>query len=221
MRRFQRLITAWYAASGRLFFWRKEPLSAFETLVTEMLLSRTRAASVEPVARAILSRWPTAKRMASADVVELETALFPLGLHRKRARMLLACARQLNSHGGEVVGEADELLALPYVGRYAATAVLCFHFGRKVAVVDANVARVYRRVFALPIPERELRRVEDAWKFAARMLPATNARAFNWALLDLGGTTCTPRSPRCGDCPVAEICAHGKGQQRSGRSRGV
>lgn len=103
--------------------------------------------------------------------------------------------------------ELDKLLDLPYVGRYAANAVLCFAYGVRVPVVDSNVARVYSRVFDITPGAKRLSSAHALWDFAREVLPRKRIKEYNWALLDLGGTVCRARKPLCSECPVARICA--------------
>lgn len=213
LRRAREKIIEWAREDGRHFFWREHGADPFAVLVAELLLTRTRAESVEPVAQKLLARFPDAVALAGADLEEVERVLFPLGLHRKRARHLVACAKRLvHGFGGSVPRRIDEMLTLPYVGPYAAHAVACVAFDAVEPVLDVNVARVYRRVFSLPPPPARLSAAADLWAFAARLVPLRRAREFNWALLDLGGTICTARSPKCSACPVSRMCdAHRHG----------
>ena len=202
----RRRLLRWFCGAERSFFWRLPAVTPFEILVTEILLSRTKAEAVEPVARAVLRRFRTPQGLARANVYVVEEFLRPLGLQRKRARALVECSRALIEHfGGEVPHKQEDLLGLAYVGRYAASAVRCFAFHQRCAVMDANVARVYRRLF-VGSPWAVLASVDDLWMFAERMMPIRRTREFNWALLDFGGTVCTPRWPRCAECPLKKTC---------------
>jgi A/G-specific adenine glycosylase len=89
------------------------------------------------------------------------------------------------------------------IGPYTAGAVLSFAFGQDAAVLDTNVRRVLRRVWA-----GEKRRLPDRalWNLAERLLPRGAAYDFNQALMDLGATVCTARRPRCAACPLAGMC---------------
>lgn len=210
---FRRRLLRWAANDGRSFFWRRKGMPVFQLLVTEVLLTRTRAEAVVPVAKRLFARYPDAISLSRADTSDVESILYSLGLFRKRARALIACARALvEHHGCRVPRKLDALLSLPYVGRYAACAVMCFAFGARRAVVDANVARVYGRVFGLPAPPVDLATAEDLWCFGQSLVPSRRYREFNWAVLDLGGTTCTARSPACARCPLVDVCrAHALG----------
>jgi A/G-specific adenine glycosylase len=200
-------ILRWGEANLRHFFWRQEGVSAFAVLVTEILVARTRAAAVEPVVIDLLGRFPNAGDLAKAPVREVEDILRPLGLYRKRAKHMIACADKLASaYGGSVPSDVRVLQGLPYVGRYAANAIACVAFGKPCAVVDANVARVYQRVLGLPEPPLHLHSAHALWALAARAIPKRRARDYNWALLDIGATICTPRRPSCERCPLRAIC---------------
>jgi A/G-specific adenine glycosylase len=197
----------WAEREGRHFVWRDADVPPFAILLAEMLLSKTRAEVAEPALRTLLDQFPTPQLLARARVEVLERILYPLGLHRKRARNLVACASVLvEKHGGAVPDRVDELMTLPYVGRYAAHAVASVAFDKPLPVLDANVSRIYQRLFSLPPPPERLSSAHDFWSFADRMLPKKQAKAFNWAILDLGGTVCTAKSPACQRCPVRRSC---------------
>jgi A/G-specific adenine glycosylase len=226
LRSVRRAVLRWARATGRRFFLRGHDVSPFALLLTEMLLSRTRAQAVEPVAIRLLARFPRPCDLSHADVKEVETFLYSLGLHRKRAKRLVACARDLmDRFDGKVPSRTDDLMTLPYVGRYSATAVQCFAFGERKAVFDVNVSRVYQRVFSLPHPPARLSSANQYWEFAQHLLPRAGrlAKEFNWAVLDLGGTVCTSKKPLCTICPLASVCdAHETGECGcAGRSHAI
>lgn len=207
IRRLRRALLRWGKSSGRDFAWRRSDVTPFEVLVTEILLSKTRAEAVAPVGHLLFEQYRQPADLARAKRRTLEKLLYPLGLHRKRARNLVECASSLvNDHRGVVPESVADLMQLPSVGRYAANATASVAFHQRLAVVDANVARIYQRVFSLPeIPPR-LSTAHDLWTLAQRILPTKRVREFNWALLDLGGTICTARRPSCESCPLAAIC---------------
>jgi len=97
------------------------------------------------------------------------------------------------------------LLSLPAVGEYMADAVLSFAYGKDVVVVDANVCRVIARIFGIE-PRGEARRDVRLRKRAQEILPVGRAKEFNWAMIDFAALICTPRNPRCDNCPMHEFC---------------
>jgi A/G-specific adenine glycosylase len=122
--------------------------------------------------------------------------------YNRRAKNLQVAARVIVAdHGGAVPGDLDALLALPGVGPYTARAVLAFAFERDVGVVDTNAGRVIARaVTGRPVRPAEAQTLVDA------MVPIGRGWSFGQALLDLGATVCTARTPDCGSCPIARRC---------------
>lgn len=210
---FRRRLSKWGKTERRRFSWRGAGVDPYVVFVTEILLTRTTARKVGEVIPDLLTRFPDLSKLSAADEHELAGLLRPLGLHRKRANMLIKAARTLTvARDPKVPDNLDDLLSLPYVGRYGANAIRCFAFGRRSAIVDANVVRVLTRVFSFPDPGPRLYLADPIWAFATSLLPRKNVREYNWALLDLGGMICRPRKPKCEECPLAEICdAHTEG----------
>lgn len=200
-------LLAWAASSGRHFFWRNSTITPFQVLVTEILLTKTRAEVAEPIAHELLRRYDSPVKLAAAHPRDLERLLFPLGLHKKRSKHLVECAKTLvKEFSGDVPKTVEELMRLPFVGRYAANAIACVAFDQPVPVIDANVSRIYQRVFSLPDPPDRLAAADDLWALAKRVVPRNQAKAYNWAILDLGGMVCTAKRPSCDKCPLARLC---------------
>lgn len=189
----------WWKSCERDFPWRREDASPFEVLVAEVLLVRKRAEEVAAVYRAVLDRYPDLEALSDADHDELADLLRPLGFQNRRADALVRIARKCRG-GGIPRGEAD-LLELPFVGRYAASATRCFAFDEPVAIVDSNVARVYSRLHGV----EEAPQSDELWDLADDLLPR-QAREFNLALLDLGATICKAGAPQCRRCPLRDVC---------------
>jgi A/G-specific adenine glycosylase len=217
--RFREAVLQWGDRQRRPFFWRLRRLQRFELLIVEVLLARTRAESAEPVAKELLKRYPSAARLAAAKQPEIEGILYPLGLQRKRARSLIAAARAIVAdYGGIVPKSRAELMRLPYVGRYAANAVVCFDSGVSRGVVDSNVARVFSRYFGLDKHQGKLELAENYWAMAQKIVPRHQAPEFNWSLLDLGACVCKPRTPRCEHCPLSSLGCIWFGERRGRRT---
>lgn len=201
---FRRSLRAWARRNARSFPWRttRDP---FRVLIAEVLLQRSRAATVEPVFRELVRRWPTVRKLADAQVRSIESVIRPLGLISRAAR-LKALARAITDIGG-VTHDPDRLAALPGVGRYVANATVAAAFGRRVPTVDGVSARVYRRYFGLP---SDLPAADDnvLWHLVQRVTPRTDVRTWNWAVLDLAAAVCLPQRPRCGGCPLRRGCSH-------------
>lgn len=200
-------LLGWYADEARDLPWRRDGVTGWQILMSEVMLQQTPVARVAPIWEEWVERWPVPSAMAAASPAEVLRAWGRLGYPR-RALRLHECAGVLaRDHGDVVPSDVDVLLSLPGVGEYTARAVACFAYGRKVPVVDTNVRRVVARaVHGLaeagnPSTKRDLRDVEA-------LLPADRAEAavFSAALMELGATICTARTPDCSRCPLPE-CA--------------
>lgn len=197
----------WGQAHQRSFVWRVEFRRPFVVVVSEILLARTRADSVDPVVRVLLKRYPTPRKLAMAIEADVRKVVRPLGLHRMRGSMLVRCAKQLTQRfGGHVPKDLSRLTSLPGVGRYAAHAIASAAFNRRVVATDANVARVIARVFSRTQCDKRITDADRLWEFAQRLVGRSPPRLFNWFLMDFAATVCTPRSPRCAHCPIAAVC---------------
>lgn len=197
-------ILGWYEAFKRDLPWRRPGVSAWQILVSEFMLQQTPVARVEPIWRDWVARWPTPSATAAASAADVLRAWGKLGYPR-RAKRLHECATVLAAdYGDEVPDDVDALLALPGVGTYTARAIACFAYGKRVPVVDTNVRRVVARAVHgradSPATVRDLADVD------ALLPDDSRASRFSIALMELGATVCTARSPRCGSCPLS-ICA--------------
>lgn len=198
--RFRSKLLQWGEKNRRDFPWRRSE-DPYNVLVAEILLQRTLAQKVVPVYKELISRWPTPEELAVTDVGEVSDVLEPLGLQNRRAKALVEIGRRLSKSG--VPRSEEELLDLPFVGRYAANATLCFAFGESCPVVDVNVVRIYGRVFGSDWEsDQDIR----AWEFAEEMLPDGQTQECNLSLLDFGAAVCTSSNPSCSVCPLTEIC---------------
>ncbi|MEZ0340742.1 A/G-specific adenine glycosylase [Mycobacterium sp. pV006] len=196
-------LLAWYDREQRDLPWRQPGVSAWQILVSEFMLQQTPVARVEPIWRDWVARWPTPSATASAGPAEVLRAWGKLGYPR-RAKRLHECATVIATEHADVVpADVDTLLALPGIGTYTARAVACFAYRQRVPVVDTNVRRVVARVVhgradAAAASVRDLDDVE------ALLPDDATAPVFSVALMELGATVCTARSPRCGVCPLSE-----------------
>ncbi|MEV0250206.1 A/G-specific adenine glycosylase [Nocardia sp. NPDC050712] len=192
----------WYTETARDLPWRRPGVTAWQILMSEIMLQQTPVVRVQPIWLEWVARWPVPSAMAASSQAEVLRAWGKLGYPR-RALRLHECARVLaERHGDEVPAEVDVLLGLPGIGAYTARAVACFAYGQRVPVVDTNV----RRVVARAVHGRA-----EAGNPATRDLPETEAllpvevaaaAKFSAALMELGATVCTARNPQCAVCPL-------------------
>lgn len=200
-------LLAWYDAHARVLPWRAKPgkpSDPYRVWLSEIMLQQTTVAAVGPYFRAFVTRWPDVRALAAAPVEEVLAAWAGLGYY-SRARNLHACARKVVAdHDGSFPQDETALRALPGIGPYTAAAIAAIAFGKKATPVDGNIERVVARLFAITkkLPEAKAPiRTE-----AARLTPELRAGDFAQAIMDLGATTCTPRTPKCSLCPLAKSC---------------
>lgn len=185
--------------------WRASP-DAYRVWVAEIMLQQTRIAAVVPYYGRFLTYFPNVQSLASASEDEVLRVWSGLGYY-SRARNLHRAAQEIVSkHGGEFPRTLDDVLALPGIGRYTAAAVLSISYDTPLAVLDGNVARVLARLCAIRGDLREPQRWRMLAQTAQNLLAPHAAGDWNQALMELGETVCTPRNPRCGECPVAKFC---------------
>jgi A/G-specific adenine glycosylase len=193
----------YYAERGRHFPWREER-DPFRMALTEILLQKTRAQSVLDVRQALLEKYPSPAALASADEDDIEVLLRPLGLSRKRASQMVSMAKALVERGDAAFDDWREVLReVPGIGAYAARAIACFARGEKVGIVDANVARIERRLFR--VKSADPRAVIYQRYADAIAEDSADVRATNFGLLDIGAAVCVAK-PRCGACPFSDYC---------------
>jgi A/G-specific adenine glycosylase len=199
--------------TGRLKFpWRRRP-TLFRTLLAEILLQHTPAERVANVYPAILKRWPTASHLSGAMRRELQRALAPLGLQRRRAECLHTLAKQLPTRRSTCTLSA--LLALRGVGRYTAGITLNVAADTPAPFVDGGMARLLNRFFGAPHePRARSGPRRSQWDVVeALMVRANSTRFAAWGLVDLAREFCQT-APRCVVCPLSADCSYAREQKR-------
>jgi len=205
-------LLGWYDRHARDLPWRVGPAQGragqrpdpYAVWLSEVMLQQTTVAAVKGYFTRFLDLWPDVGALAAADDGQVMGEWAGLGYYA-RARNLLKCARRVaGDHGGVFPDSAEALSALPGIGPYTAAAVAAIAFDRPETVVDGNVERVMARLFRVEMPlpsaKPELR------ARAAEMTPRIRPGDYAQAVMDLGATICTPKSPACGICPWQADC---------------
>jgi A/G-specific adenine glycosylase len=208
--KFGRRLRAWYRANARDLPWRRTR-DPYRILISELMLQQTQVARVVPRYHEFLDRFPTLYDVARSSPRRVREAWEGLGYYA-RARNLHQLARRVTANGGEpnrtLPADPGALRSLPGIGPYTAGAIASFAYERRAPLVDTNVARVLRRVFAPAVDPKSARGRRALWEVAAALLPRTGRAAWthNQALMELGALVCTARRPNCGRCPVRGVC---------------
>lgn len=203
------LLLRWYRKNGRAFAWR-ESRDPYVILVSEIMLQQTQTARVAEKLPVFLKRFPTVTALARAPRAAVIRAWQGMGYNR-RAVYLHECAKHIyTKNSGRFPERTDELVQLPGVGKYTASAIACFAHGRRVPVVDVNIRRVLSRVTKKQAGLHSVLDEREIWNIADAILPAKHFYEWNQALMDIGATVCLKRSARCGSCPLNRLCASAK-----------
>jgi len=211
---FSQLLLDWYAVHARKLPWRdlKDPYAVW---VSEIMLQQTRVETVIPYYEKWMRRFPTVETLAAATEQDVLNAWEGLGYYSRARNMLKAAITVYEKFGGIFPRSVDELKKLPGIGRYTAAAVASIAFDIDLAVLDGNVKRVLARVYqvaeAVDTPSAE----KHLWNLAQQLLPPGRASAYNQAVMDLGATICTPKSPDCENCPVQSVCLAWKASEQT------
>jgi A/G-specific adenine glycosylase len=203
--RFRKKLLAWFAEFQRDLPWRhtKDP---YRIWLSEIMLQQTRVATVIPYYNRFLERFPEVQALAAAP--EEEVLCFWAGLgYYSRARNLQKAARQMVAeHSSKFPEAVEKALELSGIGPYTAAAILSIAYEQKLAVLDGNVARVIARIGAIRGNLRTGSRWQHLQEVADELLVPRGPGDWNQAMMELGATVCTPRSPQCLLCPVAAFC---------------
>ncbi|MCW5111522.1 A/G-specific adenine glycosylase [Cutibacterium acnes] len=200
-------ICAWFDANGRDLPWRRPGTSVWGVLVSEVMSQQTPMSRVIGPWHEWMNRWPTPDDLAEEDSGEAVAAWGRLGYPRRALRLHSCAVAIATEHDGVVPNSYDELVALPGIGDYTASAVVSFAFGGRATVLDTNVRRLIARaesgIANCPTSVTRAERV-----VADALVPDEDVRAAKWAVasMELGALVCTARSPQCEVCPIRDSC---------------
>jgi len=206
----------WYRPRRRAYAWRRGRRDPYRTLVSEVMLQQTQAARVEPIFEAFVARFPRIDPLAAASRADVLRAWAGLGYNRRAVALHEAARTIVREHRGRVPNDVGELVRLPGVGPYTASAVVSIGYGASVAALDGNVRRVVARAVRGAEPD-EVAAADLASDAQAWLDPAAPGD-WNQAIMDIGRLHCRP-APRCEQCPLVARCRF-RGAGRVGRSSG-
>lgn len=205
VREFRTELLAWFEREARDLPWRRTG-NAYHVWLSEVLLQQTRVDQGLPYYHRFLERFPTVHGLAAAPVGEVMKLWEGLGYYTRARNLHRAAQMIVTSHGGVVPNKASLLQMLPGVGKYTAGAIASIAYGEPVPVVDGNVKRVLTRVYDIEEPIDTTATDQRLWALAEGLLPKKRPGDFNQAMMELGARICTPRKPRCTECPVLPAC---------------
>lgn len=191
-------LLSWYRGHGRHDLPWRQTRDPWSVLVSELMLQQTQVSRVLPKYATFLRRFPTPASCAAAPLGDVVRLWAGLGYNRRAVNLHRAATEVVERHDGTLPDDLDALLALPGIGPYTARAVLVFAFEQPVCPLDVNTARPLARAWSV-----------TGQAEADALVPPRRAWEWNQALMDVGATVCTRRTPSCARCPLAAGCAWG------------
>ena len=203
---FAERLVAWQRRHGRHDLPWQASRDPYRVWLSEIMLQQTQVATVIPYFERFLERFPTLAALAAADEDDVLRLWSGLGYYSRARNLHRAAQTVVASHGGEFPRDPETIAQLPGVGRSTAAAIAVFAFGARAAILDGNVKRVLARCFGLDGDPAAAATQRRWWNQAEALLPQKEVAAYTQALMDLGATVCTRSKPRCGACPVVDLC---------------
>lgn len=202
---FQTDLLTWYEENKRTLPWR-ETTDPYKIWVSEIMLQQTKVDTVIPYFKRFMDKYPTVHTLAAAEEEEVLKAWEGLGYYSRARNLHTAVREVVSTYGGVVPNEKKELGKLKGVGPYTRGAILSIAFEQPEPAVDGNVMRVFSRLFLIndDIARAKTKRVFE--EVVREVISEEDPSSFNQAIMDLGATICTPKSPACLLCPVQEHC---------------
>ena len=195
----------WFRANARSLPWRADR-DPYRVWISEVMLQQTQVAAVIPYFQRFLETFPTIDHLARAPLADVLKQWEGLGYYRRARDLSRAAQIIVENHGGRFPTEAEEVRRLPGFGKYTTNAVLSQAFETRLPILEANSTRLLCRLAAVPGDPKSTANQRRLWRLAEKLLPDARVGEFNQALMELGALVCSPRNPKCGECPLTEFC---------------
>ncbi len=200
----------WFLSAMRPLPWR-DRYDPYRVWISEIMLQQTQMERGVRYFNNWMRLFPDIRSVAAADEEAILAAWEGLGYYSRARNLHAAAKRVMDRHGGEFPRSHEDIRALPGVGDYTAGAIASIAFNLPVPAVDANVLRIFARVLDIDAPVTEQPVKLAVAEAAQSLMPEQSPRLFNQALMELGALVCG-KTPKCGECPLTDLCAaHGNG----------
>lgn len=212
---FRKRLFAWFKIAQRELPWRRIPTDPdhsndqdpYPVWISEIMLQQTTTAAVEEFFKRFMLRFPNVSTLANADRAEVLRMWEGLGYYRRADQLHRAAQEIMDKYKGSFPRHYREVLDLPGIGRYMAGAILSIAFDQRLPILEANTIRLHSRLIGLEEDPASRSGSKLLWDFAEKILPRKKVGIFNQILMDLGNMICTPKDPRCAECPLVSFCA--------------
>ncbi len=202
---FRKRLIEWYGKEFRDLPWRRAKYP-YKIWISEIMLQQTQVKKVIPYYKKFLDRFPTVQDLANADLSAVLKVWEGMGYYARARNLHKAAKVVVKEYGGVFPSELNNVMNLPGVGPYTAAAILSIAFDQNLPVLDGNVIRVLSRLFTVDVNSKSTEGKNHLLSIANELLPPGQAGTFNQAMMELGAMVCTPKSPKCNECPLAPKC---------------
>lgn len=170
------------------------------------MLQQTQVTTVVAYYQRFIKRFPTIKKLASAEEAEVLKLWEGLGYYRRARQLHSAAKTVVEKHAGKFPTQFEDVLALPGIGRYTAGAILSISLDQSHPILEGNTIRLFARLMLMEDDTTTRDNQNALWAFSESLVPRKRAGDFNQALMELGSEICKPRNPLCTDCPIRIHC---------------
>ena len=202
---FRVVLLAWFDSNRRDFPWRKEDVSNYELIFSEILLQRTKAETVAKYYDTFFKKFPDWGKLVLATDEELTGIFKPLGLHTQRVGRIRRIIEAYKLKKGALPQNKGDLQESGFASLYISNAYELFVLKNRTALLDVNMSRVLSRFF-YPKEFKDVRHDKLIQELAHQVINVDACKELNWAILDFAALTCTARKPKCGECKLSSKC---------------
>jgi len=202
---FRTVLLEWFDTNKRDFPWRKEGVSNYELIFSEILLQRTKAETVAKYYDTFFKKFPNWEKLILATDKELEKIFRPLGLHTQRVGRIRKIIEEYKLKNGILPRNKDELQESSFASLYISNAYELFVIKNKAALLDVNMSRVLSRFF-YPKDYKDVRNDKLIQELAHNVINVKACKEINWAILDFAALVCKAQKPKCSECKLSSKC---------------
>ncbi len=196
----------WFQKNKRDLPWRKDR-SPYKVWISEIMLQQTRVNAVIPYYNRFLEQYPTVESLAESSLEDLHKLWEGLGYYSRAKNMHMTAKMIVQKYYGVFPNTYEELIQLPGIGDYTASAIMSLAYNRSYPAVDGNVLRFISRLKNDASDIKSPAFVKKIRLYLQELVPAGQARNFTEALMEFGSLLCVPKQPICDICPIQSNCS--------------
>ena len=205
--KYQKEILLWFEQHARSFPWRNPNITKYKKIIAEILLQRTKAETISNFIPIFYKKLPSWQKLSVIPMQELEDFIQPIGLVNRRSDVLISLSKEMVCRGGRIPCNRGEIDKLPGVGQYIGNSIELLCCGKRLPLLDVNMARVLERYFG-PRKLVDIRYDPYLQDLAHTIVDVDDPIKMNWAILDFAALVCKKRKPKCEDCPINKNCKY-------------